>query len=127
MGVHIHAVFNITGHAFCKLMRPEQPHAYVVECLPTSRAPLFDFIQEQTGADDKKMLRTFNCGVGLVIACPIRNLDRVWQAVADMHAAHPGWYPFSAWKLGRVEASGIRSVHIPQRNVDYGPDDLKIR
>ena len=125
LGVRIHAIFNITGHALCKLMRPEQPHAYVVENLP--HHPLFDFIQGVTGTDNKKMLKTFNCGVGTVIACPAEDVQKVLQAVAEMHDTHPGWHPFDAWKLGHIEASQARNVHIPTWNVSYGPEDLAIR
>lgn len=124
LGVRIHAIFNITGHAFCKLMRPEQPHAYVIEDLP--HRELFDAIQEWTGIDNKKMLRTFNCGAGMVFACPPEDLKTVFEAIDAMPTTNPE-HPIVVWKCGHVEASATRQVHIPQWNVEYGPEDLQIR
>jgi len=120
--VRIHGIFNITGHAFCKLMRPEQPHAYVIDDLP--HLPLFDAIQQWTGADNKRMLRTFNCGAGLIFACPSEDLPNVFNA---MDMADSSQCPFRAWKCGRVEASSTRQVHIREWKVQYGPEDLQIR
>lgn len=126
LGARIHAIFNITGHAFCKLMRPIQPQSYVITDLPIC-PPIFHFIQGETGANDKKMLKTFNMGVGMVICVARRDLGKVLRAIREMRATHPSLYPFNAMAIGHVENSQAKSVHILDRNVDYGPEDLKIR
>ena len=124
--VPIHACFNITGHAFCKLMRPKQPHAYVIRKLPPC-PPIFTFVQEKTGADDKKMFKTFNMGAGLAICIPKKYVGNVFKALAEMHAQFPGWFPFWATEAGDVEKSKSRSVHILPKNIDYDESDLQIR
>jgi len=124
--IPIHAAFNITGHAFCKLMRPRQPHAYVIRKLPP--CPLiFQFVQEKTGANDKKMFKTFNMGAGLAICIPKKYVRDVFTALDEMHAQFPGWFPFGATDAGEVEKSKTRSVHIVSKNIDYDARDLQIR
>jgi phosphoribosylformylglycinamidine cyclo-ligase len=124
--IPIHAAFNITGHAFCKLMRPKQPHAYVIKNLPPC-PPIFTFVQEKTGADDKKMFKTLNMGAGLAICIPKKYVGDVFTALGEMHAQFPGWFPFGATDAGYVEKSKCRSVHILPKNIDYDESDLQIR
>jgi phosphoribosylformylglycinamidine cyclo-ligase len=59
--------------------------------------PIFRFIQERGGVDRDEMYRTFNMGIGLVIACAARDADRVLEAVR--RAGGPG-----AVRIGRVVA-----------------------
>lgn len=126
MMADIHAIIPITGHGFCKLMRPKESHAYVIDKLPPC-PPIFEFIQNQTGVDHRKMFKTFNMGAGLAICLPERDKDKVRIALQDMHRNHPGWYPFGMTVAGHVEASRTKSVHIVQKDVHYKKGDLDIR
>jgi SAM-dependent methyltransferase len=39
--------------------------------------PVFDFIQHEGGVDDAEMYRTFNMGIGMIIAVPAKQADAV--------------------------------------------------
>ena len=40
----------------------------VIDARSWSRPPIFDWLQERGGVDDTEMFRTFNCGIGMVLA-----------------------------------------------------------
>jgi phosphoribosylformylglycinamidine cyclo-ligase len=56
--------------------------------------PLFRWLQRAGELDDAEMFRTFNMGVGLVLACAPEDVERVLAQLAA--AAEP------AWRVGRV-------------------------
>ncbi len=61
------------------------------------RPPLFDWLAEAGGGiAEAEMLRTFNCGVGMVLAVPAARADDALAAVA----AHGE----QAWVIGAIEA-----------------------
>jgi phosphoribosylformylglycinamidine cyclo-ligase len=45
--------------------------------------PVFRWLQQETGLDDAGMLRTFNCGVGMVVIASAAEVDRVLKALGD--------------------------------------------
>ena len=45
----------------------------VVDLSSWQRPEIFSWLQDQGGIDDHEMLRTFNCGVGMVICLPAEN------------------------------------------------------
>jgi phosphoribosylformylglycinamidine cyclo-ligase len=45
--------------------------------------PVFRWLQQQTGLDDHEMLRTFNCGVGMVVFVSAAEADRVMKMLGD--------------------------------------------
>jgi phosphoribosylformylglycinamidine cyclo-ligase len=65
--------------------------------------PVFAMMQRMGNIDDLEMHRTFNMGVGLVIAAPPGCLSAMESAIAEFPA-------MEVWELGRVEAgvSGVR-------------------
>ena len=64
--------------------------------------PIFEFIQERGAVSRDEMYRTFNMGVGLIVACTARDADRVISSAA--RAGEP-----NAVRLG-VVVSGERAV-----------------
>jgi phosphoribosylformylglycinamidine cyclo-ligase len=64
--------------------------------------PIFQWLQRTGGVPDDDMLRTFNMGIGLIIACENGDADRVIETLAA--AGEP-----AAVRLGRVGA-GQRTV-----------------
>ena len=64
--------------------------------------PIFQFIQDRGGVAPDDMYRTFNMGIGLIIACPALEEERVVNAVAG--AGEP-----NAVRIGLV-VSGDRTV-----------------
>lgn len=65
-GVDIHYATNITGHAWAKLMRHRAPFTYLVGEMPPC-LPIFPFMQEHGGIDDREMHRVFNMGGGMAL------------------------------------------------------------
>jgi phosphoribosylformylglycinamidine cyclo-ligase len=68
--------------------------------------PVFRWLQQTGGVPDDDMLRTFNMGIGLIVACEEGHTDRVLSDLA--RAGEP-----AAARIGRVVAG--------PRNVEYGP------
>jgi len=61
------------------------------------RPGVFDWLQQQGGIDELEMLRTFNCGIGFVIACRPGNVDQILEQLND-----------DAVVIGRIESLGAR-------------------
>lgn len=45
--------------------------------------PVFEWLQTRGGIDEKEMLRTFNCGIGMVILVSEETADELCRALAD--------------------------------------------
>ena len=54
-----------------------------VDCGAWERPRIFDWLQEQGDIDELEMLRTFNCGIGFVIACHPGNVDKILEQFKD--------------------------------------------
>jgi phosphoribosylformylglycinamidine cyclo-ligase len=64
---------------------------------------IFTWLQEQGNVTEHEMYRTFNCGVGLMIALPQDQVDSALQILQDAGEA--------AWVIGSIaEKSGSESV-----------------
>jgi phosphoribosylformylglycinamidine cyclo-ligase len=50
--------------------------------------PIFQFIQQRGGVSRDEMYRTFNMGIGLVVACAARNADHVIRSAAAAGEPH---------------------------------------
>ena len=47
-------------------------------------APLFEMLQEASGLSDAEMLKTFNCGIGMILVVPATKENSVLQALTDL-------------------------------------------
>ncbi len=61
------------------------------------RPPIFTFLQQQSGIEDWEMLRTFNCGVGLVMICARHDAETVIHRLNGMGER--------AWLIGEIAPS----------------------
>lgn len=68
-----------------------------------TRPPVFDWLQQQGGVKDAEMLRTFNCGIGLVLLVPESEADAVRTAAEALGE--------TAFEIGRVTADATGEVH----------------
>ncbi|MCL5255825.1 MAG: phosphoribosylformylglycinamidine cyclo-ligase [Gammaproteobacteria bacterium] len=94
--VNVHAISHITGGGFQEnipRVLPEHCKA-VVERNSWQWPVIFSWLQEQGNIARDEMFRTFNCGVGLVIAVPA---DQAKQAVAVLNEQGE-----NAWVIGTV-------------------------
>lgn len=93
----VHAISHITGGGFWEnipRVLPQNTKA-VIDGASWQWPAIFSWMQQQGNVTQHEMYRTFNCGVGLVIAVPA---DKAEQAVALLNAEGE-----NAWLLGKVE------------------------
>jgi phosphoribosylformylglycinamidine cyclo-ligase len=58
---------------------------------------VFNWLQQHGNIEESEMLRTFNCGVGMVICVAEQDAD---QTIETLNNAGE-----SVWRLGHIEAS----------------------
>ncbi len=95
--VPVHAVAHITGGGLPENLPrvlPEHTEA-VIDTTSWPRPPVFAWLQEAGGIAEAELLRTFNCGIGMVLAVPAADAER---AAERLRAA--GETPF---RIGTVE------------------------
>jgi phosphoribosylformylglycinamidine cyclo-ligase len=61
---------------------PEGTHA-VIDRSTWSVPPIFEWLQRTANVPEADMLRTFNMGIGLIVACAPRDTDQVLRALVD--------------------------------------------
>ncbi|MDD9196242.1 phosphoribosylformylglycinamidine cyclo-ligase [Aliivibrio sp. S3MY1] len=95
----IHAISHITGGGFWEnipRVLPEGTKA-VVDGKSWEWPAIFNWLQEKGNVETYEMYRTFNCGVGLIIALPKEQAE---QAVALLNAEGE-----NAWVIGEIAAA----------------------
>ena len=75
--VDIHAVAHITGGGLVENLPRVLPDnaCAVIDRKSWTRPPIFDWLQEQGKVAEFEMLRTFNCGIGMVLCVPEKECD----------------------------------------------------
>jgi phosphoribosylformylglycinamidine cyclo-ligase len=100
--ISVHAMAHITGGGIAENLPrvlPQDTRA-VIDLGSWQRPPVFDWLQTKGGVTDTEMLRTFNCGVGMVLCVPAQD---VGHACARLREAGE-----TAWPIGGVEAAPER-------------------
>ena len=95
--LNVHAIAHLTGGGFWEnipRVLPKNTKA-VIDEKSWAWQPIFKWLQEQGNISTYEMYRTFNCGVGMVIALP---QDQVEIALAILKQAGE-----KAWLIGRIE------------------------
>ncbi|MEM8983164.1 MAG: phosphoribosylformylglycinamidine cyclo-ligase [Pseudomonadota bacterium] len=67
------------------------------------RPPVFDWLQATGNVTDEEMLRTFNCGLGMVMVVPRGSAEQALKVLRQNDV--------DAWQIGRIEA-GERGTQI---------------
>lgn len=96
----VHAIAHLTGGGFWEnipRVLPENTKAVIDEKSWTWPA-IFSWLQEKGNISRYEMYRTFNCGVGMVIAVPAAEAEK---AVSLLTQAGE-----TAWVIGKIEALG---------------------
>ncbi|OOF57099.1 phosphoribosylformylglycinamidine cyclo-ligase [Rodentibacter genomosp. 2] len=104
----VHAIAHLTGGGFWEnipRVLPKNTKA-VIDEKSWEWQPVFKWLQEQGNISTYEMYRTFNCGVGMVIALP---QDQVETALALLKQAGE-----NAWLIGHIEqaSDGEEQVEI---------------
>lgn len=93
----VHALCHITGGGFQEnipRVLPESAKA-VINTDSWDLPPVFKWLQEKGNVDPYEMYRTFNCGVGMIVAIPE---DKASAAVTLLNAEGE-----QAWIIGQIE------------------------
>lgn len=115
--VDIHYMVNITGHGWRKLMRANRNFTYTIDKIPDPQ-PVFKFIQEQSGNDDREMYGNFNMGAGFAVFVPQAHVDNALR-IGKEHS-------FNIINAGFVE-EGPRQVIIKPKNIVFEGKSLGVR
>ncbi len=105
--IDIHAMAHITGGGLPENLPrvlPEGTRA-VIDANSWQRPAVFQWLQSAGNVVESEMLRTFNCGVGMVVCVAEQDAE---QAMALLQAQGE-----SVWKLGHIEShDGAPSVEL---------------
>ena len=105
----VHALSHITGGGFWEnipRVLPENTKA-VIDGSSWQWPEVFNWLQKNGNVETYEMYRTFNCGVGMIIALP---QDQVDAALALLKAEGE-----SAWLIGHIEAAAAVGAEIAKR------------
>ncbi|EFB5209098.1 phosphoribosylformylglycinamidine cyclo-ligase [Escherichia coli] len=98
--VDVHAIAHLTGGGFWEnipRVLPDNTQAVIDES-SWQWPEVFNWLQTAGNVERHEMYRTFNCGVGMIIALPAPEVDK---ALALLNANGE-----NAWKIGIIKASG---------------------
>lgn len=105
--IDIHALAHITGGGLPENLPRVLPQGTraIIDSASWERPAVFQWLQTQGNVAEKEMLRTFNCGVGMVVCVAESDAD---QAISLLQAQGE-----TVWKLGRIEShDGAPSVEL---------------
>jgi len=92
----IYAIAHITGGGLLENVPRVLPEKLCarIDLDSWKRPPVFDWLQQAGGVEQKEMLRTFNCGVGMVLAVDAAAEQDVLQTLRALGE--------TAWTIGEV-------------------------
>ncbi|KAA0875152.1 phosphoribosylformylglycinamidine cyclo-ligase [Nitrincola tapanii] len=107
--VSVNALSHITGGGLLENIPRVLPAASkaVLNTNSWSLPPVFQWLQQAGGVETREMYRTFNCGVGMVIAVPAADKDK---ALSFLQAAGE-----QAWEIGVIEAANPGEEQVEMR------------
>lgn len=102
----VHAMAHITGGGILENLPRVLPAGTLarVDTRAWPRPPLFDWIQRGGNVPASEMHRTFNCGIGMVLAVPSEAGDAAVTALGEQGE--------SAWVIGSIERSAASEPHV---------------
>ncbi len=96
--VDVHAIAHLTGGGFWENIPRVLPDNTVRSSMSPRRWPsVFNWLQTAGNVSQHEMYRTFNCGVGMIIALPAAEADKAIALLNDKGE--------NAWKIGYIKAS----------------------
>jgi phosphoribosylformylglycinamidine cyclo-ligase len=98
--VSVNAISHITGGGFWENIPRVLPNntKAVIDSKSWQWPAIFNWLQQAGNVTTYEMYRTFNCGVGLIIALPEENAK---QAIAMLNELGE-----TAWQIGHIETAG---------------------
>ncbi|HEX8960802.1 MAG TPA: phosphoribosylformylglycinamidine cyclo-ligase [Geobacteraceae bacterium] len=83
----INGIAHITGGGLLENVPRVLPHGCkaVIEQNSWQRPAIFMLLQEKGNVEESEMLRTFNCGIGMVLAVPEEEADEILIRLSGLH------------------------------------------
>jgi len=93
----VHALAHITGGGLTENLPRVMPEYTMarIDAASWQRPAVFNWLQEQGGVSDDEMLRTFNCGIGMVIVVP--------EAAVEPTRTLMSHHGIDSWEIGQIE------------------------
>ncbi|MGB0467646.1 MAG: phosphoribosylformylglycinamidine cyclo-ligase [Pontibacterium sp.] len=106
----VNALSHITGGGLLEnIPRVLPASAKAVIDLNSWQLPgVFQWLQQQGNVEETEMYRTFNCGVGMVIAVPAESAEKALQLLNDAGE--------EAWTIGSIEVAAEGEEQVELRN-----------
>ncbi len=102
----IHAIAHITGGGLTENLPRVLPanSKAVIDLNSWERPEVFNWLQEKGNIEDAEMLRTFNCGIGMVVVVPETEVEEIINIIRLQG--------MDSWVIGRIEASESEEAHV---------------
>ena len=102
----IHAVAHITGGGLTENLPRVMPNNSkgVIDLSSWERPAAFDWLQEQGNIEESEMLRTFNCGIGMVLVINTFDVDAIQESFKQKGIQN--------WVIGSIQESDQNEPHI---------------
>jgi phosphoribosylformylglycinamidine cyclo-ligase len=75
-----------------------------LECSAWQRPPVMRWLQERGGIDDGEFLRTFNCGIGMIVCVGEEHVDTATTILSEQGE--------KVWPIGTIERSDSAAPHV---------------
>ena len=81
----VHALAHITGGGLMENLPRVLPNGLgaEIDCTAWTPPAVFQWLADAGGINDVEMLRTFNCGIGMVLVCAAEHFDMVTKTLND--------------------------------------------
>jgi phosphoribosylformylglycinamidine cyclo-ligase len=95
----IHAIAHITGGGLTEnipRILPARSKA-MIDLKAWDRSEIFNWLQQQGNIEEAEMLRTFNCGIGMVIVAPRTEVEEIISTIRLQG--------MKSWAIGSIDAA----------------------
>ncbi|GJH43035.1 phosphoribosylformylglycinamidine cyclo-ligase [Pasteurella canis] len=104
--VDVHAISHLTGGGFWENIPRVLPNNVkaVINEASWQWQPIFKWLQEKGNIDTHEMYRTFNCGVGMIIALPQQDVETALTLLKQSGE--------NAWLIGQIEPAAQNEAQV---------------
>jgi len=104
--IDVHALAHITGGGLTENLPRVLPenHNAMIELKNWQWPEIFQFLQQQGNVEQQEMLRTFNCGIGMVAVIDEQSVNQAQQILDRLG--------IDSWCLGRVEKTECAKAEV---------------
>ena len=107
--VEVHALAHITGGGLTENLPRVLPanSTALIDRASWQLPPVFQWLQENGRIEESEMLRTFNCGIGMVVCVPAELADKATEVLQAQGE--------QVFRLGSIEASEKQAAEVTYR------------